>query len=130
MRDTRGSPDEPGSAVGPREHRSPQRPSRYMIGKYEVLAQPLPGSMHMLRYTVSVAGKRIGATASVPTESDCRYMEKPPPVPPLKPFQAAYRPGRPKKSATPQAPAVSETRQGIPPEDVPIGLSLRQLGVG
>jgi hypothetical protein len=28
-------------------------------------------------------GKRIGATVSVPTESDCRFLEKPPVVPPL-----------------------------------------------
>lgn len=87
-----------------REHRSPAGPTRFMVGKYEVVGQPLPGSMHMLRYIVSVAGKRIGVMMSVPTESDCRYLEKPPPVPPLKPFQAHYRPGRPKKSA-PAAPA-------------------------
>ena len=90
----------------PREHRSPAGPTRFMVGKYEVVGQPLPGSMHMLRYIVSVAGKRIGVMMSVPTESDCRYLEKPPPVPPLKPFQAHYRPGRPKKNASgPATPA-------------------------
>ena len=100
-----------------------------MVGKYEVVAQPIPGSNHMLRYTVSVAGTRIGATVSVPTESDCRYLEKPPAVPPLKPFQGAYRPGRPKKGSTPPTPVAPEVRQTIPAEDLPGGLSLRDLGV-
>ena len=54
----------------------------------------------MLRYTVFVGGKRIGATVSVPTESDCRFLEKPPVVPPLKIF-SSYRPGRPKKGSRP-----------------------------
>ena len=75
-----------------------------MIGKYEIIAQPIAGSAHMLRYTVFVGGRRIGATASMPTESDCRYLERPPVVPPLKPFQVFYRPGRPKKGATPPQP--------------------------
>jgi hypothetical protein len=100
-----------------------------MVGKYEVVAQPIPGSAHMLRYTVSVAGTRIGATVSIPTESDCRYLEKPPAVPPLKPFQGAYRPGRPKKGATPQAPVAAEARTSVPAEDLPSGVSLRDLGV-
>lgn len=98
-----------------------------MVGKYEVVAEPIPGSAQMLRYTVSVDGTRIGATVSVPSESDCRYLEKPPAVPSLKPFHATYRPGRPKKSATPVV--ASEPRPGIRAEDVPPGLSLRDLGV-
>ena len=40
---------------------------------------------------------RIGALASVPTESDCRFLEHPPAVPPLKIYSVIYRPGRPKK---------------------------------
>jgi len=73
-----------------------------MVGKYEVIAQPIMGSAQMLRYTVLVNGRRIGALASMPTESDCRFLENPPPVPPVKPFQIYYRPGRPKKGATPR----------------------------
>ena len=91
-----------------------------MVGKYEVVAQPIPGSSHMLRYTVSVAGTRIGATVSVPTESDCRFLEKPPIVPPLKIF-SSYRPGRPKKGSRP--PATAETVQA-PRESLPLDVSL------
>jgi hypothetical protein len=75
---------------------------RFRVGKYEVIAQPIPNSAHMLRYTVFVNGARIGALVSVPTESDCRFLEAPPPVPPVKPFQVLYRPGRPKKGAPPR----------------------------
>ena len=57
---------------------------RFKVGKYDIIAHPIPASAHMLRYTVFVGGKRIGATVSVPTESDCRFLEKPPVVPPLK----------------------------------------------
>lgn len=105
-----------------REH--PGRPERrrFMLGKYEIIAQPIPGSAHMLRYTVFVGGRRIGATASVPTESDCRYLERPPVVPPLKPFQVFYRPGRPKKGATPHGTA--EAQQPVPREDIPAGISI------
>ena len=70
-----------------REHPGRQARKRFMIGKYEIIAQPIAGSAHMLRYTVFVGGRRVGATASMPTESDCRYLERPPVVPPLKPFQ-------------------------------------------
>jgi hypothetical protein len=75
----------------------------------------------MLRYTVFVGGKRIGATVSVPTESDCRFLEKPPVVPPLKIF-SSYRPGRPKKGSRPQAPAESAhpSRESLP-LDVSLG---------
>lgn len=74
---------------------------KYKIGKYEIIAQPALGSMHMLRYTVMFDGKRLGALLSMPTESDCRFLEAPPKVPPLKIFQVTYRPGRPKKNTTP-----------------------------
>ncbi len=70
---------------------------RFRLGKYEVVGQPIPQSAHMLRYTVFVDGIRIGALASVPTESDCRFLEHPPAVPPLKIYSVIYRPGRPKK---------------------------------
>ena len=97
---------------------------RFMIGKYEIIARPIPGSAHMLRYTVFVSGRRIGATASVPTESDCRYLEKPPIVPPLKPFQVFYRPGRPKKGTTP--PSQADVHPTPPREDIPAGISIPQ----
>jgi hypothetical protein len=76
---------------------------RFSVGKYDVVATPIPGSAHMLRYTVFVNGKRVGAMASEPNESDCRFMEEPPITPPLVPFQYIYRPGRPKKDAPPRA---------------------------
>lgn len=72
---------------------------QFKIGKYDIIAQPANGSAHMLRYTVMLNGKRLGALLSVPTESDCRFLEAPPKVPPLKIFQVTYRPGRPKKNA-------------------------------
>jgi len=112
---------------GPREHPGTQARRRFMVGKYEVIAQPIPGSAQMLRYTVFLGGTRIGATVSVPTESDCSYLEKPPAVPPLKPFQAHYRPGRPKKSSVPAV--ASERRHGVPAEDLPPGVSLREFGM-
>jgi hypothetical protein len=77
---------------------------RFRVGKYEVVAEPMPHSRHMLRYTVYVGKTRIGATVSVPTESDCLFLEKPPVVPPLKIFYVTSRPGRPKKGAQPPAP--------------------------
>jgi hypothetical protein len=70
---------------------------RFRLGKYDIVGQPIPHSAHMLRYTVFVDGIRIGALASVPTESDCRFLEHPPAVPPLKIYSVIYRPGRPKK---------------------------------
>jgi len=106
-----------------RQHPARQERKRFMIGKYEIIAQPIPGSAHMLRYTVFVGGRRIGATASMPTESDCRYLERPPVVPPLKPFQVFYRPGRPKKGATPPQPAV-DVHHGMSREDIPAGISI------
>ena len=71
---------------------------RFRLGKYEVVGQPIPQSAHMLRYTVFVSGQRIGALLSMPTESDCRFLENPPPVPPLKIFRVTHRPGRPKRN--------------------------------
>ena len=72
---------------------------RFKVGKYDIIAQPAVGSSHMLRYTVLLDGRRLGAQLSVPCESDCRYMEAPPPVPPLKIYSVTYRPGRPRKGA-------------------------------
>jgi len=89
---------------------------RFMVGKYEVIARPIAGSAQMLRYTVFVDGTRIGALASMPTESDCRFLEDPPPVPPVKPFQIYYRPGRPKKG-TP-TPGTAERALGPTLEDL------------
>jgi hypothetical protein len=54
---------------------------QYKLGKYDIVAQPAAGATHMLRYSVFVAGKRVGALLSVPTESDCRFLEAPPEVP-------------------------------------------------
>jgi hypothetical protein len=76
---------------------------QYKLGKYDIVAQPAPGSMHMLRYTVMLNGRRLGALLSSPTESDCRFLEAPPKVPPLKIFSVTYRPGRPKKGAPPRS---------------------------
>ena len=70
---------------------------RFKIGKYDIIAQPAAGSNHMLRYTVLLDGRRLGAQLSVPSESDCRFMESPPEVPPLKVFSVTFRPGRPRK---------------------------------
>ena len=77
---------------------------QFMVGKYEVIAQPMPHSAHMLRYTVYLDKTRIGAMVSVPSESDCLFLEKPPVVPPLKIFYVTHRPGRPKKGAKPPVP--------------------------
>lgn len=97
---------------------------RYMIGKYEIIAQPIPHSAHMLRYSVFVDGTRIGAMASVPSESDCLFLEKPPVVPPLVRYQIVYRPGRPRKDAPPRAAA-----DAPPParEELPHGMAFPKL---
>ena len=92
---------------------------RFRVGKYEIVAQPIPNAAHMLRYTVYVGKTRIGAMVSVPTESDCRFLENPPVVPPLKIFHLTNRPGRPKKGTRPpptleRAPAPS--RESLPPD--------------
>ncbi len=87
---------------------NPAEPRRFKVGKYDILAQPAAGSLHMLRYTVLLDGRRLGAQLSVPSESDCRFMEAPPPVPPLKIFSVTFRPGRPKKGTVRPAPQEGE----------------------
>jgi len=96
---------------------------RFKVGKYKVIARPIPHSAHMLRYTVYLDGTRIGALASVPAESDCLFLEKPPVVPPLRLYSVAYRPGRPKKSARPPTPAIDKAH---PPhrEELPESIAL------
>lgn len=98
---------------------------RFMVGKYEVIAEPIPHSRHMLRYTVYVGKTRIGATVSVPTESDCLFLEKPPVVPPLKIFYVTNRPGRPKKGTKPPVP-LERTQPGFR-EPLPSDVSLDGL---
>ena len=85
-------------------------PQRFKIGKYDIVAQPAAGSAHMLRYTVLLEGRRLGAQLSMPCESDCRFMEAPPAVPPLKIFSVTYRPGRPRKDAPRPQPQDGEER--------------------
>jgi hypothetical protein len=46
----------------------------FAVGRYFVVATPLAGSAQMLRYTVYLGGKRIGAMASLPSESDCNAL--------------------------------------------------------
>jgi hypothetical protein len=99
---------------------------RFMLGKYEVVAQPIPHSAHMLRYTVYLGKTRIGSMVSMPTESDCRFMEKPPIVPPLKIFYVTTRPGRPKKGSKPPALPVEKQQPGR--EVLPSDVSLDGLG--
>ena len=100
---------------------------RFNVGKYLVVAQPIPHSAHMLRYTVFLGNKRIGSLASMPSEADCLYLEKPPVVPPLKIFHVTGRPGRPKKGAVkPQAPVEKTQAPGLSHQDLPdLGLSGR-----
>ena len=76
---------------------------QFKIGKYDIVAQPAIGSAQMLRYTVMLDGRRLGTLFSRPSESDCRFLESPPPVPPLKAFYVTSRPGRPKKNAPPKS---------------------------
>src|SRR5258708_12362249 len=88
---------------------------QYRLGKYDIVAQPATGSMHMLRYTVFVDGKRVGALLSVPTESDCSFLEAPPKVPPLKVFSVTFRRARPRKGPPARAGYAQATRPPIPP---------------
>lgn len=97
---------------------------RFTVGKYEIVATPIPHSAHMLRYTVYLGGRRLGALASQPTESDCRFLEDPPEVPPLKIYSITYRPGRPKKSAAPRAYEAAP----VPREEIPSGIHLPKGG--
>ena len=80
---------------------APER-RQFKIGKYDIDARPAFGSAQMMRYTVMLKGKRLGALFSMPSESDCRFLESPPIVPPLKIFYVTSRPGRPKKDAAPK----------------------------
>ena len=96
---------------------------RFMVGKYEIIAQPIPGSAHMLRYSVFLDGKRLGGLISKPTESDCLFLEKPPVVPPLVRYQVIYRPGRPKKGTPPRSP---DTQLAPPADELPHGMALPQ----
>ena len=96
---------------------------RFMVGKYEIIAEPIPHSRHMLRYVVYVGKTRIGATVSVPSESDCLFLEKPPIVPPLKPYYVTTKPGRPKKGSRPPAAPVEREQPGFR-DAIPADLSL------
>jgi len=99
---------------------------RFTVGKYDVVAEPIPHARHMLRYTVYLGKTRIGSTVSMPSESDCLFMEKPPAVPPLKIFYVTSRPGRPKKSAKPAVP-LERDQPGFR-EDLPSDVSLDGVG--
>src|ERR1700741_4718353 len=94
----------------------------FTIGKYEIIAAPIPCSMQLLRYNISLDKRRLGATVSMPSESDCLFLEKPPVVPPLKIFYVTSRPGRPKKNAAPAATLErDQPGYGEPvPTDVPL----------
>jgi len=93
-------------------------PQRFKIGKYDIVAQPAPGSAHMLRYTILLEGRRLGAQLSMPCESDCRFMEAPPPVPPLRIYSVTYRPGRPRKDAARPQPQDGD-------ESIPLGWAIK-----
>ena len=95
---------------------------RFCVGKYDIIATPMAESAQMLRYTVFLGGRRIGAMASEPNESDCRFMEAPPDTPPLVPFHYSYRPGRPKKGAPPRVPLDTPA----PREELPHGMAFPQ----
>lgn len=102
---------------------------RFMVGKYEVIAEPIPHSRHMLCYAVHVGKRRIGTLVSVPSESDCRFLENPPAVPPLKIFYVTSRPGRPKKNGNGAKPSVVlERDQPGFREELPADVSLDGIG--
>lgn len=103
-------------------------PGRFRVGKYDVVAEPIPYSRQMLRYTIYVGKTRIGAMVSVPSESDCRFLEKPPVVPPLKVFYVTSRPGRPKKNARPPAAVTLERNAPGYREELPSDVSLDGIG--
>lgn len=100
-------------------------PGRFMVGKYQVVAEPIAYSRQMLRYTIYNGKTRIGSMVSVPSESDCRFLENPPVVPPLKVFYVTSRPGRPKKNAKP--PVALERNQPGYREELPSDVSLDGL---
>ncbi len=99
--------------------------TRFKVGKYDVVAQPMPHSAHMLRYTVFVGGNRVGALVSLPTESDCLFLEKPPVVPPLRKYQLRKGAGRPKKGSRP--PAHFDAPQSHPRDAIPSDVSIAGL---
>ena len=101
---------------------------RFSIGKYDVIAEPMPHSMQMLRYNVYLGKKRLGATMSMPSESDCRFLECPPVVPPLKVFYVTSRPGRPKKGATKPAAAPADLPKAGFAEELPADVSIGAMG--
>ena len=101
--------------------------NRFKVGKYDVVAEPIPHSRHMLRYTVYVDKTRIGAMVSVPSESDCLFLEKPPVVPPLKPFYVTSKPGRPKAGAKPAAAPLEREQPGFR-DALPSDVSLDGMG--
>ena len=101
---------------------------RFTVGKYIVVAEPIPHSAHMLRYTVFVGRTRIGSLASMPSEADCLYLEKPPIVPPLKIYQVTNRPGRPKKGSKPPVQMESKGYQPQPLHDIPAGVHIPRPG--
>lgn len=100
---------------------------RFKVGKYDVFAEPIPHSRQMLRYTVYAGKTRIGSTVSVPSESDCQFLENPPVVPPLKVFYVTSKPGRPRKDAIKPAPPVEREGPGFR-EALPADVSLDGLG--
>jgi hypothetical protein len=101
---------------------------RFTIGKYEVIAEPMPHSMQMLRYNVYLGKKRLGATMSMPSESDCKFLEEPPVVPPLKVFYVTSRPGRPKKGAPKPAAAPVERNPAAVREELPADVTIDAMG--
>lgn len=100
--------------------------ARFTVGKYDVVAEPMPHVRHMLRYIVYLGRTRIGTTVSMPSESDCRFMEKPPVVPPLKTFYVTSRPGRPKKGSKPAAAPVE--RDSGAQDRLPADVAIDDLG--
>ena len=53
---------------------------RFSVGKYDIVAKPIPQSAHMLRYTVFVGGKRIGSMKVHDTENADEYESEHPAV--------------------------------------------------
>jgi hypothetical protein len=96
---------------------------RFNVGKYTIVAQPIPHSAHMLRYTVFVGRKRVGSLASMPSEADCQYLENPPVVPPLRIFNVMSKPGRPKKGSRPSSPQEKGYTPG-PTQEIPAGINI------
>jgi hypothetical protein len=69
----------------------------FAVGRYLVVATPITGSAQMLRYTVFLDGRRIGANVSLPSEADCNALAQPPADLPLPvAWRADYRRSGPK----------------------------------